>query len=252
MYWFLAVTLVAIVATSLRADPVEQAPLRPAVRAVDARQDLARTLITTRESTLRELARELHDEFGQLLTAVGTMLARVARRTPRGSPMRADLREIGEVAQTALDNVRGLSQALHPSILEELGLDAAVDWYVSTVERQLGVAVDYTRRGHGNGRGCRRRHPGLPCAAGGAEQRGPPLRHRDRPRCGWTSATARLMLDVEDTGKGLDPQRTARGLGLVTMRERAELVGGTLGVRARRERGHARPADVPLWSRAVR
>ena len=104
-------------------------------------------LIATRESTLREISRELHDEFGQILTAIGSMLGRAGKHAPEGSALRADLREIGEVAQTALDNVRGLSQTLHPSILEELGLESTVDWYLSTVEKQLGITVAYERAG---------------------------------------------------------------------------------------------------------
>src|SRR6188472_890669 len=88
-----------------------------------------------------EIARELHDEFGQILTAIGSMLGRAGKHAPEGSTLRADLREIGEVAQTALDNVRGLSQTLHPSILEELGLASTIDWYLSTVEKQLGIHV---------------------------------------------------------------------------------------------------------------
>ena len=84
-----------------------------------------------------------------MLTAIGSMLGRAGKQAPEGSPLRADLREIGEVAQTALDNVRGLSQTLHPSILEELGLESTVDWYLSTVERQLGIAVSLRARRHG-------------------------------------------------------------------------------------------------------
>ena len=72
------------------------------------------------------------------------MLGRAGKQAPEGSPLRADLREIGEIAQTALDNVRGLSQTLHPSILEELGLESTIDWYLSTVEKQLGIARDRT------------------------------------------------------------------------------------------------------------
>ena len=109
------------------------------------RRELAQQLIATRESTLREISRELHDEFGQVLTAMGSMLRRAARHAPEGSPLRAGLREIGEIAQTTLDNVRGLSQTLHPSILEEAGLERTVDWYLSTIERQLGLAVMYER-----------------------------------------------------------------------------------------------------------
>ena len=245
VYWFLAATLAAIAATSLVLIRSNTRLFGQLSALSTSRQELARTLITTRESTLRELARELHDEFGQLLTAVGTMLARVARRTPEGSDMRADLREIGEVAQTALDNVRGLSQALHPSILEELGLDAAVEWYVSTVERQLGVAVSYTRLGAART---------VDAGVGIQVYRVLQEALSDVARHSGTRQAAvrldvgidRLLLDVEDAGQGVDPRRVARGLGLVTMRERAELVGGTLVVEPIASGGTRVRLSVPL------
>ena len=147
VYWFLAATLAAIVATSLYLIRANRRLFARLAALSDERRELARTLIATRESTLREIARELHDEFGQLLTAMGSMLGRAARQTPADSPLRTDLREIGEVAQAALENVRGLSQTLHPSILEELGLDSAIVSYLSTAERQRGVRVVYERHG---------------------------------------------------------------------------------------------------------
>ena len=122
VYWFLAATLAAIVATSLYLIRSNRRLFARLATLSDERRELAQTLIATRESTLREISRELHDEFGQILTAIGSMLGRAGKHAPEGSSLRADLREIGEVAQTALDNVRGLSQTLHPSILEELGL----------------------------------------------------------------------------------------------------------------------------------
>src|SRR5204862_395846 len=87
------------------------------------------------------LARDGRD--GEARTQVQVSLQ--ARHLDETSPLRADLREVGEVAQTALDSVRGLSQTLHPSILEELGLASTVDWYLTTVERQLGVRVTYEK-----------------------------------------------------------------------------------------------------------
>src|SRR6185369_12459537 len=93
----------------------------------EQRSELAQKLIATQESTLREISRELHDEFGQVLTAIGSMLKRAGRHTPEDSPLRTDLREVGEVAQTAVDSVRGRSQTLHPAILEALGLASTVD-----------------------------------------------------------------------------------------------------------------------------
>jgi len=245
MYWFLAVTLVAIVATSLVLIRSNRRLFGQLSALSDARQELARTLITTRESTMRELARELHDDFGQLLTAVGTMLTRVVKRLPEDSSVRADLREVGEVAQTALDKVRGLSQALHPSILEELGLDAAIDWYVSTVERQLGVAVQYSREGTASA---------VDAAVGIQVYRVLQEALSNVARHSGTGQAAvrldvgpeRLQLLVEDRGKGVDPQQAPRGLGLVNMRERAAVVGGTLAVEPRPGGGTSVRLTVPI------
>src|SRR5262245_66382499 len=89
----------------------------------------------------------MHDEFGQMLTAMVSMLGRASNHVPDHSPLKADLREVSEVAQGMLERVRGLSQTLHPSLLEEIGFDGALDWYLSTVERQTGVAVSYERSG---------------------------------------------------------------------------------------------------------
>ena len=226
-YWFLAATLAAIVATSLYLIRSNRQLFARLGSLSDERRGLAQTLIETRESTLREISRELHDEFGQILTAIGSMLGRAGKHAPEGSSLRSDLREIGEVAQTALDNVRGLSQTLHPSILEELGLASTIDWYLSTVEKQLGIRVTLDTRGTPSQVDSTKaihvyrvlqealsnvaRHSGTNEAA---------------VRLGF--GTDRLEMEIEDGGKGIGPGTTRRGLGLVAMRERAAIVGGTL------------------------
>ena len=182
VYWFLAATLAAIVATSLYLIRSNRRLFARLASLSDERRELAQTLIATRESTLREISRELHDEFGQILTAIGSMLGRAGKHAPEGSSLRSDLREIGEVAQTALDNVRGLSQTLHPSILEELGLASTIDWYLSTVEKQLGIRVTLGDPRHAEAGRFDQGDSRLPRAAGGVEQRRAPLRHRSGDR----------------------------------------------------------------------
>ena len=239
VYWFLAATLAAIVATSLYLIHSNRRLFAQLAALSDERRELAQRLIATRESTLREIARELHDEFGQILTAIGSMLGRAGKHAPEGSELRADLREIREIAQTALDNVRGLSQTLHPSILEELGLESTVDWYLSTVKKQLGIDVTYERAGTAvpidatigihvyrvlqEALSNVARHSGVERAS---------VRLHVEPRA--------LTLEVEDHGQGLPADITrvppspggsgvaGRGLGLVAMRERAELVNGSI------------------------
>ena len=99
----------------------------------DARRDVAQRLITTRESTFGEIARELHDDLGQVLTALGLRsrggAARAARLAARIRPAR-NRRD----RPTALDNVRGLSQTLHPSILHDAGLEETIRWYLDGAE----------------------------------------------------------------------------------------------------------------------
>ena len=229
VYWFLAATLLAITVTSLFMIRSNRRLFRKLAVLSDERRDVAQTLIATREATLREISRELHDEFGQVLTAMGSMLGRASKRVPDDSPLQSDLREIGEVAQGALDNVRGLSQSLHPSILEELGLESTIEWYLTTFQRQSNVAVSYERVGE-------------------------PVRVDDQTaihvyrvlqealanvarHSGATQASVRLRssdgsihLEVEDRGRGFSPNGSRRGLGLIAMRERAALLGGTLDV----------------------
>jgi signal transduction histidine kinase len=245
VYWFLAASLFAITATSLYLIRTNRRLFRELASLSDERRDVAQALIATREATLREISRELHDEFGQVLTAMGSMLGRASRRVPDDSPLRSDLREIGEVAQGALDSVRGLSQSLHPSILEELGLESTIEWYLTTFERQSAVAVSYERIGESVRiddqtaiHVYRVLQEALANVArhSGAKQAAVRLRSRGRS----------IELEIEDRGSGFYPNGSRRGLGLVAMRERAALLGGTLTVEGVPEGGTRVRLIVPL------
>ena len=229
VYWFLAVTLLAITATSLYLIRSNRRLFRELAMLSDERRDVAQTLIATREATLREISRELHDEFGQVLTAMGSMLGRVSKRVADDSPLRSDLREIGEVAQGALDSVRGLSQSLHPSILEELGLESTIEWYLSTFERQSGVDVAYERDGDPvqvSDQTAIHVYRVLQEALANVARHSGATRASVRLR----ASGGAIHLEVEDRGHGFSPNGSRRGLGLVAMRERAALLGGTLEV----------------------
>jgi two-component system sensor histidine kinase UhpB len=186
----------------------------------------------------------LHDEFGQVLTAIGSMLGRAGKHAPEGSPLREDLKEVQEIAQSTLNNIRTLSQALHPVLLEEAGLESTLDWYIPTVGRQTGIALHYEKTGE----------PFAVEAGAGVhiyrvlqEALNNVSRHS-----GATDAWIRLKfspdlleLEVEDLGTGFVPEKMQRGIGLVAMRERAELIGGTLAVSPRPQGGTKVRLQIP-------
>ena len=144
-----------------------------------------------------------HDDLGQVLTALGLMVGRALKRAPPGSPLEADLREIGGVAQAALDNVRGLSQTLHPSNPERRGARETIQWYLSTARRQGSPDVADERLG-------------TPWPVAGSvaihvyrvlqESLTNVARHSGSERA-WvrlTFAPDSLSLEVEDRGRGFD------------------------------------------------
>jgi signal transduction histidine kinase len=227
VYLFLTATLVAILLTSLYSIHSNRQLFAELAKLSEQRSELAQKLISTQESTLRHISRELHDEFGQILTAVGSMLSRAGSQAPEGSPLRADLREVGEIAQGTLDKVRSLSQALHPVMLDEAGLESTLDWYLPVVERQAGVHISYKKSGTSfpvNGNAAIHVYRILQEALNNV------TRHSGAKEA-WVRLRLQpetLELEVEDHGVGFLPQTAKPGIGLVAMRERAELLRGTI------------------------
>ena len=226
-YIFLTATLIAIVLTSLYLIRSNRLLFHQVAVLSAQRSDLAQTLISTQESTLRYISRELHDEFGQILTAMGAMLGRARNQVPENSQLRTDLLEVREIAQSTLDKVRSLSQALHPVMLDEAGLEQTVEWYLPVVERQTGVGICYEKSG-------------TPFAVNGntavhvyrvlQEALNNVARHSGATKA-WVRLNflpTSLELEVEDHGSGFPVERPRQGLGLVAMRERAELLGGSI------------------------
>ncbi|MGD0760193.1 MAG: ATP-binding protein [Candidatus Sulfotelmatobacter sp.] len=227
VYVFLAATLFAVLLTGLSLIRWNRRLFARMTELSERRSELAQKLIATQESTLRYISRELHDEFGQILTAIGSMLRRAGNQVPEGSPLRADLQEVREIAQSTLDKVRTLSQALHPVMLDEAGLESTLDWYIPTVERQTGIAISYEKQGEpfavDGGAGVhiyRVLQEALNNVARHASAKQAWVRLRFLP--------AALELDVEDHGVGFAERLSRQGIGLVAMRERSELMGGQL------------------------
>ena len=192
----------------------------------DSRRDLAQQLIATQENTFRSISRELHDDFGQILTAIGLMLHR-ALRLPAAEPLREDLREIHSTVQQTLEKVRALSQALHPVMLEEVGLESAVDAYIPVFEKRTGIRVSYNKTGHSpliDGDVAIHTYRVLQEALNNVARHA----RSATARVDLRLSEASLQLEVEDHGAGFKTATARNGMGLVSMRERAEILHGAI------------------------
>lgn len=232
IYFFVAAMIVAIVVTSSYLTYSNRQIFYKLESLSKQRRVLAARLITVQEEVLRSVSRELHDEFGQILTAVATMLARAERKgVPPDSPLRAELGEIREITHNTLEKMRSLSQMLHPAVLDDYGLEKGIDWYTEVFQRQTGIKTEFVVEGKPvrvTGQAA------INCFRIVQEALNNAAKHSGAKRAEVRLhfSPKDLSIYVTDFGQGMPAAKKNEkvGLGLIAMRERAELVNGRLTV----------------------
>jgi signal transduction histidine kinase len=202
-------------------------------------QQLSTRLISAQEQERQHIARELHDEVGQALTAVKVELS-VAQRTLEAAGWPSGLLDDAQsIAHSALHSVRDLSQVLHPALLDDLGLSAAVEWQANAFAKRYGVKVDVEQENMRD-----RLSADVELAAYRIVQEALTNvgKHADATTCRVVlrRRPGDLEILVEDDGTGFDPQALPsghRGLGLVGMHERAAQFAGRLALQTARGAG---------------
>jgi signal transduction histidine kinase len=200
-------------------------------------QRLSARLVHVQEDERRRIARELHDEVGQALTAVQVELALVRQRLPTVPDARSLVADAEAMTSGALRAVRDLSQLLHPSALDDLGLSAALGSYVHGFGRRQGLHAELVEDGLDG-----RLSPDAERAAYRIVQEALTnvARHARATSCRvrLSSDDHALHVVVEDDGVGFDaagvesPGRR-HGLGLLGMRERVAQLRGVIAVHSR-------------------
>lgn len=204
------------------------------------------------EDLQRSVSRELHDDFGQIVTALGTMIGRARRHAGSSPALVAELDAVRHVAQEALDRIRTKSQWLHPGVLDDFGLEKALARAAEQFERQTGIRARFEAAGRVD---LVRDDFAIHVYRIAQEALANAGRHSGsaevlvRLRC----RDEGLELEIEDHGRGLPGQAGEPtldgGMGLVSMRERAELMGGHLALRRPAEGGLVVELRVPAWRR---
>ncbi len=202
---------------------------------------LSSKLISVQESEKRSISRELHDEIGQMLTAVKIDLQRI-----RDGNHLDEVIELADDCTSLVENtisvVRNLSLELRPAIIDDLGLAASLRWYLDKFQQRTGIKVNTAFKKISNV---------LPpeCAITlfriSQEALTNIAKHAEAGYV-WVSLNetkSSLVLTIEDDGKGFDTQKAlrlaARGksLGLISMQERAELLGGKFSIKSKKGSG---------------
>lgn len=200
-----------------------------------------------REGERARIARELHDELGQTLTAIKMELVWLKDRIPPSpEPLAARFeRLIGIVDQSVVD-LRRIATELRPLILDELGLPAAIEWLTQSVSERsalpIALAFDRTDEAY---------DPEVATAAFRIVQEALTnvVRHGGATQAAVRARRAEgvLSIEISDDGRGVDPSATARGrLGLAGMRERARLAGGSVEIDGAPGRGTTVTLRLPL------
>jgi signal transduction histidine kinase len=196
-------------------------------------QQMAAKVIGAQEEERRLISRELHDEVGQILGAVRIELATAQRAIAAGTATTDTLNEAQAISDSALQTVRNLSQLLHPAALDDLGLTAAIEAALRGFERRHQIRASLQQVDLPS-----RLPHDVELATYRIVQEGMNNigKHARATQCRvrLTQLTDRLLIEVEDDGIGFiedtDRPIVARGLGLISIRERANRLGGTFNI----------------------
>ena len=231
---------------------VENAKLHQEIQLKDkSRGELLGEILTIQEEERRRIARELHDETSQSLAALAANIEAIASKLPsEEDEAKNRLRKIQQVALDALDEIYKLIYELRPTLLDDLGLVAAIRWLVDNKLTAANVNVNFKTIGR-----TRRLLPKLEIILFRVIQEAVSniTRYAQAKKVELTLHFKKNLItgNIRDNGKGFDVEEAIsskdrpRGLGLLGMKERIELINGTLTIQSSRGKGTEINIEIP-------
>ena len=211
---------------------------------------LSGSILNSQEQERSAIARELHDELGQVLTALRMDTIWMYERLKQSDPAAAERAlTMSGLIDKNIEDVRGMAIRLRPGVLDDLGLIDALEWYTDNFEQRTKIT-------------CIFEHSKVPRLKGRVataayritqEALTNVARHAGASKVNVSLSVQnnRLRVTVQDSGQGFNPGNLseAEGLGLAGMRERAGLAGGTLTLTSKEGEGTTVSLDVPIGDR---
>ncbi len=226
----------------------------------EARREQAMGILSAQEEERRRVARELHDETSQRLTALlihTEILSQRLTTLPVSSipeETRTQLEEgcssLTQLAQGTLDTIRVLAQQLRPSVLDDLGLEAALRWLAEDSRQRFHLAVDFHIDVQEHAAHLAHLPPDYETALFRIAQESltnaARHAHARHINCSLCYDRHDMLLTISDDGCGFDLSPPKAGLGIRGMRERATLLGGALNLHSSQQKGTTIQAIFPL------
>ncbi|MFH1152382.1 MAG: PAS domain S-box protein [Pseudomonadota bacterium] len=223
--------------------------IRTVQRHSEELKGLTAQMFQSREIECRRISRELHDEAGQALIGINFTLETVEKNIPAHQIQMKNLVSVikGQINHT-YEEMRRISHRLHPALLTDMGLEPALDAYMNQMSRQGTMDISYRMIGFSG-----RVHPDIETVLFRFSQEAlsNAIKHAraTRFKISIIRSYPRVIFVAEDNGIGFDPQGCdfeRPALGLLSMRERASLLGGTFALRTARGNGTLIRIEIPL------
>jgi signal transduction histidine kinase len=210
-------------------------------------RELSQQLVNAQEEERKHLSRELHDHVAQVLTGLRMELGRLERVSPATAPVVAECKGlVDEMFKT----VRSLALGLRPSMLDDLGLQAALEWLVRDFMSRYAISVNLQMAGDFD----RLPETHRTCIYRVVQEALTNcVRHADAHniKVAVSSHETELHLSVSDDGVGLNPEHRGRGLGLIGIEERVKDLEGTVIISPGANRGTTIAVRLPLPASAA-
>jgi signal transduction histidine kinase len=208
-------------------------------------QQLSARLVDAQETERRAISRELHDEVGQalglLLMDAGRLSNQLGSTNQKGQEL---VRNIKTVAERTVQTVRNMALLLRPSMLDDLGLVAAVEWYAREMSRRGEIEVEVRAENVSEALP----DPVKVCVYRMVQEAVNNVQRHAKAKNAVVElkqTSDAIRVKITDDGNGFDPKR-ARGMGLLGMEERVKRLGGKIEIDSRPGTGTAIRAELPL------
>jgi len=239
------------VETDRQINSLQEARLRESEQRETLKSELYKRIVAAQESERQRIARELHDETGQALTAIGMGLRSLeadVKSSGRGST-KQNLHQLESLTAHSLDELQRLIADLRPSHLDDLGISSALRWYAGNVQERTKIDVQVVTRGN---------EPNIPSPVKTATFRiiqealtnVIKHAHATQVRIHLSYSAREIRARVVDNGQGFNPSMVESAgrisWGLKGMEERASLLGGKLKVNSKPGEGTTVDVTVPF------